>query len=203
MIDDYLDILKTKLSEQKFQKKELTSWRKRGENCFQKIEDLETAKVLIQKATQIAQKQLSKQISSVVTKALEAVFLDDPYKFKVDFVTRRNTTECDLLFVKNGKDRKPLNSCGYGAADIASLALRVVYWKLDGTARNTLILDEPTRNLDANKQELASLMIKKLSEMKGGLQFLIITHNTKLMAGADRVFEVTKPNKFTKVERIK
>ena len=203
MIDQYIEQLKEKSSEVKFKKKELKKWQNKQEKCFLKLEDLEAAKTIIQKATQITQQQLSKQISSIVSKALAAVFLDDPYKFKADFVTRRNTTECDLLFEKNGKTKKPLDSCGYGAADIASLALRVVYWKLDGTVRNTLILDEPTRNLDTKKQVLASLMIKKLSQMKGGLQFLIITHKMPLSKSADRVFEVTKENNFTKVERIK
>lgn len=162
------------------------------------LEDLEETRAIFQKASQVTQTKLSDQISSIVSSALAAVF-DEPYTFVVDFVQRRNTTECDLWFEKNGKRRKPLDSCGYGAADIASLALRVSYWKLDGEARNVLVLDEPTRNLDVFKQPLASMMIKNLSRMKGGLQFIIVTHQKALAESADRQFSVVKENEVSHV----
>jgi DNA repair exonuclease SbcCD ATPase subunit len=106
------------------------------------------------------------------------------------------------MFEKNGKLKSPLASCGYGAADIASLALRVAYWKLDGESRNVLALDEPLRNLDKERQVLASMMIKNLSRMKGGLQFVIVTHNTALAESADRVFGVIKEDEVSHVTII-
>ncbi|MCP4650423.1 MAG: hypothetical protein GY853_10140, partial [PVC group bacterium] len=105
-------------------------------------------------------------------------------------------------FVKNGKRKSPLASCGYGAADIASLSLRVAYWKL-GDSRNVMCLDEPTRNLDKEKQPLASMMIKQLSRMKGGLQFLIVTHQMALAESADKHFGVIKENNVSHVSIIK
>lgn len=190
--------LKDKLSERKFAQKELTDWEKKLDNNLNQLDDLEAARAIFQEAAQVTQSQLSEQISGIVSSALAAVF-NDPYKFRVDFVKRRNTTECDLLFERNGKTRRPLDGCGYGAADIASLALRVAYWKLDGESRNVLVLDEPLRNLDKEKQPLASMMIKNLSRMKGGLQFIIVTHNTALSESADRVFSVVKENDVSHV----
>lgn len=176
--------------------------KKRCENNLEEeldvLEDLEEVRSIFQKASQITQKQLSNKVSTIVSSALAAVF-EDPYKFVVEFVSRRGTTECDLMFEKNGKRKDPLSSCGYGAADIASLSLRVAYWKLDGEARNTLALDEPTRNLDAEKQKLASMMIKNLSKMGEGLQFLIVTHNKDLAESADRQFRVVKENDVSHV----
>ena len=201
-INSCIDLLNEKVSRRKFQQEKLKKWEIKQENGFNRLENLELVKVIFQKATQITQIQLSKQISSIVSQALKAVFLDDAYEFKANFVTRRNTTECDLLFIDNGKERKPLSSCGFGAADIASLALRIAYWKLDGTCRNTIICDEPFRNLDVKRQELASLMIKKLSQMKGGLQFLIVTHNIALAKAADCVFKVKKIDKVSKIEQL-
>ena len=62
-----------------------------------------------------------------------------------------------------------------------------------------LILDEPTRNLDMERQKLASMMIKNLSRMKGGLQFIIVTHNKHLAESADRQFTVVKENEISYV----
>lgn len=166
------------------------------------LSDLEEARTIFQKAAQITQSHLSKSISDIVSSALEAVF-DDPYKFEIEFVKRRNSTECDLWFEKNGKRKKPLDSCGYGAADIASLALRVAYWKMENDSRNVLVLDEPFRNLSLDKQPLASMMIKNLSRMKGGLQFIIVTHNEALLASADRSFEISKESGISNVDIIK
>jgi len=200
MINTLFKNLKEKVSERKFAKKELINWEDKLDTGLNNLEDLEQARIIFQKAAQVTQSQLSSQISNIVTSALAAVF-NDPYEFKVDFVKRRNVTECDLLFERNGKEKSPLNSCGYGAADIASLALRVAYWKL-GNTRNVLILDEPLRNLSKEKQPKASMMISQLSKMKGNLQFIIVTHNSALMESADKCFTVTKINNVSQVKEM-
>lgn len=196
-----LENLKDKIQDRKTSKKILEQTTDKMDKLLSHLEDLEEARVIFQKAAQVTQSQLSEQISGIVSSALAAVF-DDPYTFVVDFVSRRNTTECDLMFEKNGKRRSPLASCGYGAADIASLALRVAYWKLDGESRNVLVLDEPTRNLDVFKQPLASMMIKNLSRMPGGLQFIIVTHQKALAESADKQFSVSKENEISYVTEM-
>lgn len=196
---ELLNKLKNKISERKFALQELKNWEDKLEQKLDYLDDLEEARIIFQKASQVTQFQLSKRISKIVSNALAAVF-EDPYTFIVEFVSRRNTTECDLMFEKNGKRKLPLASCGYGAADIASLALIVAYWKLEDNSRNVLVLDEPLRNLDKERQKLASMMIKNLSRMKGGLQFIIVTHNDYL--AADRQFRVTKTNEISHVEKI-
>jgi len=200
-MDKLIKILNEKLSERKFSKKELKNWEIKLDTNLDKLKDLEEARVIFQKASQVTQSQLSRQISGIVSSALAAVF-PDPYKFVVEFVSRRNTTECDLMFEKNGQRRSPLASCGYGAADIASLALRVAYWKLDGKARNVLVLDEPTRALSLEKHERASMMVSELSKMNGGLQFIIVTHSKKLASYADKIFQVKKINNVSHVTEI-
>ena len=191
-INTLFSTLDTKIERKDYFTQELTEWENKIETQLKLIPNLEEARVIIQTASQITQQKLSEKISSIVTKALAAVFPEDPYTFKIQFEKRRNVTECDLYFERNGKYRTPLASCGYGVADIASLALRVSYWKLDGDSRPVLILDEPTRNLDKNAQKLASMMIKNLSKI--GLQFIIVTHNPELTDSADRCFEVQQEN---------
>ena len=163
------------------------------------LENLQVARSLIQKAAQLTQEKLSSHISDLVSLALRSVF-PDPYEFQAVFENRRNSMECDLNFVKDGHEYKPLDSCGYGAADIASFALRVAYWSL-GDTRPLLIWDEPFRQLDKKKQPLAAEMVKRLSQ-ELGLQIIIITHSEELAECADKVFNVTINNGISKVRAV-
>ena len=188
-------------SRKEFLKEELLEWEKKREKNLYLLNELEEARVIFQTAAQITQTQLAERIEKIVSSALAAVF-PDPYTFKIEFVKKRNSTECNLLFEKNGKTRSPLSACGFGAADIASLALRVAYWKLDENARNCLILDEPTRYLSLDKHESASMMISQLSKMPGGLQFLIVTHSKSLSKYADKCFKVEQKEGVSFLEEV-
>ena len=194
--------LKDKIQDRKMAKKILDITTDKLEKSLMHLSDLKEAHIIFSTASNVTQKQLSDQVSGIVSSALAAVF-PDPYSFVVDFVSKRNTTECVLAFEKNGKLYSPLDSCGYGAASVASLALRVAYWKLDGDSRNCLILDEPLVALSLDKHERASMMIQELSKMKGGLQFIIVTHLAKLASYADKVFQVKKENNVSHVIEIK
>ena len=151
----------------------------------------EKARELIRIAGEKTQKSISYQISEITSLALEAVF-DDPYSLEVDFVQRRNKTECDLFFSRDGNRVEPMDASGGGAVDIASFALRIASWCMKSPrSRNTIILDEPMKNLSADMQDRASLMLKTLSE-KLHLQFILVTHIDKLAKYADKTFLVTQ-----------
>ncbi len=158
------------------------------------------ARILIQKSAQITQKNLEEHIEKIVSKALKIVFLDEAKKFKVTFVTRRNTTECDLKLEDRGNLRDPLGSNGFGEADIISIALRIAYWSL-GNTRNTLILDEPFRYLDGRRMERASEMVKILSE-ELGLQIIMVTHESKMGYSADKRFHVVRNNCISEITEV-
>lgn len=137
------------------------------------------------------QQQLQFHISDIASLALEAVF-PDPYQLKVDFVQRRNKTECDLIFVRDENEIDPLEASGLGVVDITSFSLRIAAWSmLHPRIRNVIILDEPFRFVSENYQEKASAMIKEVSD-KLGIQFIINTHVEALATSADRVFEIGK-----------
>lgn len=199
--DLFLPILEDKVLDYKHLERDIKELKKKKATQTELLSDLEKARNIFQTAAKLTQTMLSKRISEIVSNALEAVF-PDPYKFRIDFVKRRNSTECDLLFEKNGNTRDPMDSCGFGAADIAALALRVAYWKLTQGSRNVLILDEPTRALSKDKQKLASLVFKGLSKMEGGLQFIIVTHNQDLAEAADRTFRITQKNRISTIKRL-
>lgn len=174
--------------------------------AYEKIVDLKKQVIRHEKAREIirevgikTQQQLSFHISDITSLALDAVF-DNSYELKVDFVQRRNKTECDLIFVRDGQEHDPLTASGGGAVDVAAFALRIASWSMQNPkSRPVIILDEPLRFLSQNHQERASQMIKEISQ-KLGIQFIIITHNQTLTTFADKVFEVSNKKGKSKIE---
>jgi DNA repair exonuclease SbcCD ATPase subunit len=188
-----IQLLRNKLEQQKGQKiqleKSLESFRKDLLEFKNSLTLHEQAREIIHNVGLRTQQQLQFHISDITSLALNAVF-PDPYELKVDFVQRRNKTECDLIFVRDKMELDPMEASGVGAIDVASFALRIASWSMSRPrTRNVIILDEPFRFLSTNYQAQASAMIKEVSE-KLGIQFIIVTHEENLIPSADRVFEV-------------
>lgn len=161
----------------------------------------EQAREIVRTVGLATQQELQFHISDITSLALEAVF-DDPYELKVEFVERRNKTECDLKFVRGDMEIDPMTASGVGAVDVASFALRIASWSMmRPRTRPTIILDEPFRFLSENYQDKASQMLKELSE-KLGLQFIIVTHEQTLSSYADRTFEVSIHKGVSKVKQL-
>lgn len=187
--------LRQRLEQQKGQRlqieKDLKSTQTELEDKSYELQWHEQAREVIREVGLKTQQQLQVHISDITSLALEAVF-DDPYELKVEFVQRRNKTECDLLFVRDGNEAKPLDASGVGAVDVASFALRIASWTMARPrTRNTIILDEPFKCLSDDYQEKASTMLKEISQ-RLGIQFIIITHNETLASYADRTFQCTQ-----------
>ena len=182
-----LEKLKDKQSNKKLLLKQQENFKKRADKLEKDIENLVQARTVIQIASQVTQRSMSTKIAKTVSIALASVF-QDPYTFVLKFEKKRNVTECRPVFIRRGKERTPLKSCGYGTADIAALALRVSYVNMDNSAYPIMILDEPTRNLDIKRQPLASIMVKELSKL--GIQFILVTHNNHFTEASDRIFSV-------------
>lgn len=160
----------------------------------------EKAREIIREVGKITQEQIQFHISDITSLALEAVF-PDPYKLELEFVQRRNKTECDIYFSRDGNRCDPLDSSGYGAVDVASFALRIASWSLEiPHSRNVIILDEPMKWVSKEYREKASYMIKEISK-KLQIQFIIVSHDPVLTAFADKTFEINKNKK--KVSEIK
>ena len=158
----------------------------------------EQAREVIRQVAIETQQQLQFHISDITSLALEAVF-DDPYELTAEFVQRRNKTECDLYFIRDGSRVDPLSASGGGAVDVAAFALRVASWTMSRPRpRATIILDEPLRFLSVDLQPRASQMIKELST-RLEIQFIIVTHENTLTDQADRVFETKISKGITKI----
>jgi DNA repair exonuclease SbcCD ATPase subunit len=145
------------------------------------------------------QQQLEIHISDITSLALEAVF-PNPYRLVVEFIQRRNKTECDLYFERGGNRINPLQASGGGPVDIASFALRAASQSMQfPKTRPVLILDEPFKHLSVDLLPKASEMLKQLSEDLG-LQLIIVTHSEELVECSDKIFKVSLHKGVTTVE---
>ena len=150
----------------------------------------EQAREILKQAGLNTQKQLQDHIADIASLAMNAVF-DDPYEIVIEFVERRNKTECDIYFARDGQRVHPLSASGGGTVDVASFALRIASWTMKAQKSNNVIfLDEPMKNLSPEFREKGSKMLKEVSE-KLGIQFIIINHEPILTSHADRVFRVS------------
>jgi len=165
-----------------------------------RAEHAEKARLIFQLVAKKTQENLEFHISKLVTTALAAVFPDN-IEFVVRIETRRNKTECDLLFKEFGQEYKPLDGSGFGAVDIASFALRIAFWSLKKN-RPTMILDEPFRHLSSDLQGKASEMIKMISE-KLNMQIIMTSHQVGIDQCADKMFVVEKQGMFSTVKERK
>jgi hypothetical protein len=174
-------VLKKQLKEREDEQKLWEDLLKKRENAHQ----------IIQLAAQLTQESLQEQLCSVVTMALSSVF-EDPYEFVVEFVAKRNSTECNLMFQREGERCSPLDDSGYGAADIASISLRISFRDADDT-RPVLLMDEPCKNISKDYKTLTAIMLKEICK-KLGLQMIVVSHIPEFREGADQLFMITMDN---------
>lgn len=158
-------------------------------------EHLESAQAIIQLIAQATQQELQYHINELVSLSLAAVF-DETYTFEVDFVQRRNQTEADLWFVRDGERIHPLYATGGGPIDVAAFALRVSLWSLrKNRSRAILVLDEAAQHIKGNDANIKFIqMVKGLSE-RLGIQVIMVSDERvpleDIERGADKVFKVS------------
>ena len=182
--------------------KSLATTRKQLKENRRQLMYHEQAREIIREVGLKTQQELQYHISDITTLALEAVFPESPYELVAEFVERRNKTECDLYFTREGQKVHPVDASGGGAVDVAAFALRVASWSMEQPrSRPVLILDEPLRFLSVDKQEKASQMIQEISK-RLGIQFIIVTHEETLALDADKTFNVSIKNGRSKVSDV-
>jgi hypothetical protein len=167
----------------------------------------EKAQIIIQEVSKIIQNQIKIHIEDIVSYALNSIFIDN-YQFTLNFITRRNITECDIKVIKNKKIKLNLkDDTGGGIRNICSFTLRIALWNLlKDNKNNTFIFDQAFKDINDPQEELQlkekiGIMIKKLSE-KFNLQILLLGENDDFYEIADKIFEVKYKNDISQVKEI-
>ncbi len=197
-----LETFKNKLERVKGKKeiiqKNLNSLRESLKNSKKNLIQSEKAQKVIQEVAKKTQEQIRFHIEDIVSMALSTIF-PNPYEFKLDFVIKRNKTECNLWFERDGERIKPIDCSGGGVVDVTSLALRIALWNLRLSEKNnTIILDEPVKFVSKDLIDRVGEVLKKLSK-KLGIQFIIVTHINELIDCADKVIKVIQKDGVSSV----
>jgi len=164
------------LSQRNQERTALISRKKRLDSSLQ-------AQEILQRLAKNVQQQAHKQIASVVTKCLRAIF-PDPYTFKIIFERKRGKTEANLVLYRDGLLLEdPLNETSGGVVDVAAFALRLACLIFAKPAKRRLLcLDEPFKMVDAdNAARIGDLLMSLSEELK--LQIILVTHNENLQIG--------------------
>lgn len=164
--------------------------------------DTEESQFVIQTVAKNTRDTFKVKISAPVTLALANIF-EDPYALDVSFAIKNNASACSIKFKRGESLMRPLDSSGYGAANITSFALRVALWGMSiPKSAPVLLLDEPFKELSVNYHDLAGKMLEAISKDLG-LQLVISTHSDTLREGVNRIFNLTMKNRESKVKRLK
>ena len=194
------DKIKSQFKELKAERQVLASRKEREEKKKEELEsrldNAEKGLAIIQSVAKDTQQNLRFHFSKLVTSSLKAVSLEWP-DFDVEFVIRRNRTECDLYFDEFGTRQHPIESSGGGPKDVASFGLRCAYWALKKN-RRVLVLDEPFRNVSPDLQRAVSDMVKGVSKTLG-IQIVMVSHQDDINISADKTFSVVKTGKVSRI----
>ena len=164
--------------------------------------DLSESMDIMNAVSVLCQEEFKGVVEGIVTDAIRFVYGDE-YSFEMDVEVKRNQPEIHFFVVINGHRYSIRNDdIGGGVIDVVAFALRVTLWALqDSQTDNVMVLDEPLKNLDAERLVLVGNMIKKLSEDLD-LQFIMVTHEIQIAEAADASWLVTKTKKVSTVEKI-
>jgi ABC-type transporter Mla maintaining outer membrane lipid asymmetry ATPase subunit MlaF len=151
----------------------------------------EQAREIIKEVALQTQQQLQVHISDLSSLALDAVY-DEPYELAVEFVQRRNKTECDLYFMRDEERYDPIDDTGGGVVNVASFALRLASWNMQKPkSNNVLVLDEPFGNVSPDLLPRVSQMLQTISKQLN-VQIIMISHSEDIINAADKTFTVNK-----------
>ena len=82
-ISEYMETLNEYNISRKAKQAELEKFKKKRQDAFDTLRDLEEVLVIFQTAAEATQNRIAEGISKIVTKAIKAVFIDDNFSFKV------------------------------------------------------------------------------------------------------------------------
>lgn len=177
---------------------EIQSLRNRKADAKTNLDEIMEAQRIIQLVAKETQDEIVFHITEIGTLALNSIF-DSNYEFVLNFIEKNNKTCAEILFKHGNKLRRPINSSGFGAINIASFALRSALWNLNRT-RNVIIVDEPFRDLKGGNYPSKAGKLVSLLSKKMNLQIILVSHTKEIIDYADRVFIVDKVNGISKVK---
>jgi len=131
---------------------------------------------------------IKQKLENVVNSALEYIFSDKKITFILNPKITKRGVEYELYAESNGSFMPLESAKGGGVLDVCSIALRIAFLRLFRTRlRQTMILDEPFKNLDVERLENAVKWLKTISD-KFEIQFIIVSHEDSIINNSDKIY---------------
>lgn len=191
-----IEKLKQDIGNKLYDKKQI---KKRIKNLSEKEDEIKKdivaatqAREFLQDVATHTQNELKDFVEEITTTSIDHVY-PNVYQVKIDFVPKRNKTECNIYYEKNGNVVDPIFGTGHGVADMCSFGLRIAYCALKDTAP-ILILDEPLRHIHPSSlRQRAVELIKDLAE-KMDFQIIVVSNLKEFIEIADKNFIIENGN---------
>lgn len=134
-------------------------------------------------------------LSDLLNSAVQTIFFDRQYSIELQVTELRNQNQLKILLhedTNEGHVVSDINDNGYGLKGIIGFILQcyfIIYYK----QTPILFLDEAFGNLSSQYLPYLKSLINSLTA-KYGFQFVLITHDERLMELADRTYRVRLGN---------
>lgn len=150
---------------------------------------IDSAKNFLINFSEHSRARIKNKLERIVNSALAGIFDDKVMEFKLIPNRTKRGLDYDVYLETNGKMTPLSDSKGGGVLDIVALSLKIAFLRLyRNFNRQTMILDEPFKNLDAVRVPKAVMWLKQISE-KMEIQFIIVSHCKDLIEKSDSVYE--------------
>jgi DNA repair exonuclease SbcCD ATPase subunit len=175
-------------------KKEIDNNTNSISNLQQEITLLNSSKQFLISYSEFSKEKVKEKLENLANTALRAVFTDKSIVFRIISDRQKRGLYYDLMVETDGEIMPLFDGKGGGVMDIISIAMRISFLKLfQHKLRQSIILDEPFKNLDSDRVTLAIEWLKTVSrELE--IQFIIVTHIPSLIDSADKAFKMNINN---------
>lgn len=168
-----------------------------------KLESSQKCLAFLNGFVEYTRNQIKGKIEDIVNSALKCVFVDKKLNFRIIPAITKRGVNYDLYIETDGIVTPLTDSKGGGVLDIVTLSIRIAFVRMfSNILRQTIILDEPFKNLDSERITPACQWLQVISK-EFGVQFIIVSHITELIEGSNKVFQVTNINGDSEVKVIK
>jgi DNA repair exonuclease SbcCD ATPase subunit len=158
-----------------------------------KIEILNSVKVLLQNVSEYTREQSKKRIEEIVSNSLQYIF-DENVEFKIEIEEVRGKADAEFYVITKVKGEeiktKPQDARGGGVIDIISLAMRIAMIQCGNLdISGTIILDEPAKHVSEEYITNVAEFLRQTTKILNR-QIIMVTHNRHLSEISDKCYRI-------------
>jgi DNA repair exonuclease SbcCD ATPase subunit len=164
---------------------------------------LENVKSLLMDFSEHTRSIIKNKLESLVNSALKCIFVDKEILFKIMVNKTKKIIYYDMYIETDGNLTPLTDAKGGGVLDIITTALRISFVRMfSATLRQTIIFDEPFKNLDSERLSMAMEWMVAISK-EMSMQFIMITHEEGIIDKSEKVYMFTIEDGATSVKTLR